>query len=214
MKKYKGLLSVMVILILLINGCGKDDNPTKPVEENKTGTFTDSRDNHVYKWVKIGNQTWMAENLAYKPNSGKYWAYDNNQNNVRTYGYLYDWETAKTIAPTGWHLPSQTEWETLVNSLGGKNKAYTKLLESGTQHWGTPNNATNESGFTVLPGGYFDQRDNSFNFLGHLTMFHSTTEYPNNNTSVLSLVINENFKEATIEGRPKELAVSIRCIKN
>ena len=127
---------------------------------------------------------------------------------------MYDWETAKTIAPTGWHLPSQTEWETLVNSLGGKNKAYTKLLESGTQHWGTPNNATNESGFTALPGGYFDQRDNSFNLLGHLTMFHSTTEYPNKNTSVLSLVINENFKEAAIEGSPKDLAVSIRCIKN
>ncbi len=214
MKKYQGLLSVMVILILLINGCGQDDNPTNPVEGNKTGTFTDSRDNHVYKWVKIGDQTWMAENLAYKPSSGKYWAYDNNQNNVRTYGYLYDWETAKTIAPTGWHLPSQTEWETLVNSLGGKNKAYTKLLESGTQHWGTPNNATNESGFTALPGGYFDQRDNSFNLLGHLTMFHSTTEYPNKNTSVLSLVINENFKEAAIEGSPKDLAVSIRCIKN
>ncbi len=211
MKKYKGLLSVMIILILLLNGCGKDDNPANPDEGNKTGTFTDSRDNHVYKWVKIGDQTWMAENLAYKPNSGKYWAYDNNQNNVRTYGYLYDWETAKTIAPTGWHLPSQTEWETLVNSLGGKNKAYTKLLESGTQHWGTPNNATNESGFTALPGGYFDQRDNSFNFLGHLTMFHSTTT---NTGSIISLTINQNFKTAVIEGKPKELAVSIRCIKN
>ena len=211
MKKHKGLFSVMIILILLLNGCGKDDNPTNPNEGNKTGTFTDSRDNHVYKWVKIGDQTWMAENLTYKPSSGKYWAYDNNENNAATYGYLYDWETAKTIAPTGWHLPSQSEWETLVNSLGGKNKAYTKLLESGTQHWGTPNNATNETGFTALPGGYFDQRDNSFNFLGHLTMFHSTTT---NTGSIISLTINRNFKTAVIEGKPKELAVSIRCIKN
>ncbi len=215
MQKFTNLLFVSVILIFF-TFCGKDDNPTSPNggSQNKTGTFTDSRDNHTYKWVKIGDQTWMAENLAYKPSSGKYWAYDNKESNAAIYGYLYEWETAQNIAPVGWHLPSQAEWEKLVSYLGGKEKAYPKLVEKGTLHWRSPNNGTNESGFTALPTGYFDQRDNSFNSFGFLTMFHSTTEYSGDNTSAMGLLLNQNFKKASIEGRPKLLALPVRCVKN
>lgn len=118
------------------------------------GTFTDPRDGKVYQTVTIGNQEWMAENLAYEPSSGNYWAYDNNNSNVETYGYLYDWETACDVCPDGWHLPTNAEWTELTKNAGGKLKA-TGTIEAGTGLWYDPNTgATNETGFTALPGGY------------------------------------------------------------
>lgn len=206
------LLTIMILTLLGTTKCNKDDG-TSDASTDLTGMFTDARDNTTYNWAKIGNQTWMAENLAYKASTG-IWAYDNNESNVAIYGYLYSWETAQTAAPAGWHLPSKTEWQTLIDYLGGSDPAYNKLLETGTNHWGSPNNATNESGFAALPSGYFDQRDNSFNFLGHLTMFHSTTEYTGDATSAMGLILNQNFKTASIEGRPKMLSLPVRCIKN
>ena len=93
----------------------KANNPEKK-EEN---IIVDSRDGKEYKTVKIGEQVWMAENLAYKPSSGNYWAYDNDYTNVVKYGYLYDLEIAKEVCPTGWHLPSDNEWSVLIEYLGG-----------------------------------------------------------------------------------------------
>ena len=114
--------------------------------------FYDNRDGKEYKTVKIGNQTWMAENLAYKPSSGNYWAYDNDNLNVVKYGYLYDWETANNVCPAGWHLPSQKEWDVLINYLGGENeKSFLKLKSPYVQE--NNNNGTNESGFNGLLGG-------------------------------------------------------------
>ncbi len=62
----------------------------------------------------------MAENLAYKPDNGEYWAYDNKDSNIAIYGYLYDWETAMDIAPEGWHLPSRKEWKSIQKKLGAR----------------------------------------------------------------------------------------------
>jgi len=118
------------------------------------GTFKDPRDGKIYKTVKIGNQTWFAENLAFKPISGNNCAPDNDKNNIADYGYFYDYETAKNVCPIGWHLPSNSDWQTLIDYLGGESIAGGKLKETGTAHWDNPNTgATNESGFTALPGG-------------------------------------------------------------
>jgi uncharacterized protein (TIGR02145 family) len=132
-----------------------------------TGTFTDSRDGKTYKTIKIGTQTWMAENLAYKASSGC-WAYDNKVKNVAEYGYLYNWETAKTVCPPGWHLPGNSEWSALINYLGGEKTSGSKLKEAGSMHWRSPNaEATNESGFRAFPGGqcYTDYKDGKLKFL-------------------------------------------------
>jgi uncharacterized protein (TIGR02145 family) len=131
---------------------------------NQTGTFTDSRDGHVYKTIKIGNQTWMAENLAYLPSVSPsssvsntdpyYYVYDYQGINVAaakqnanytTYGVLYNWPAAKAACPPGWHLPTDAEWTALENYLIANGYNYdgtttgNKIAKSlaATTHWNT-----------------------------------------------------------------------------
>lgn len=129
------------------------------------GAYKDPRDGKEYKTVIIGTQTWLAENLAYKPSSGNFWAYDNNLDNIIKYGYLYDWETAKKVAPVGWHLPSKEEWDELYKYLGGSSKlVYEKLIPNGT------------SGFMTLFGGiYLGLPIDKFYSIGDIIYFWSST---------------------------------------
>jgi len=143
------------------------------------GTFVDSRDNKTYKWVKIGTQTWMAENLNYDiPGVTTDVCYRNSPDSCAKYGRLYDWATAMNLAstcnsstcassvqskhqgvcPTGWHIPSDAEWEILVkyvdpNATGNSsNNAGTKLKSKSG--WNSGGNGTDDYGFSALPGGY------------------------------------------------------------
>lgn len=136
---------------------------------SNSGTFIDDRDGLVYKWVRIGNQIWMAQNMAYIPHisperkQGGIWVYGYEGDNVaeakttveyKTYGCLYNWETAIKVVPDGWHIPTDAEWTTLADYLGGSDVAGGKMKEAGTIHWNKPNiGATDESGFSGLPGG-------------------------------------------------------------
>jgi uncharacterized protein (TIGR02145 family) len=146
------------------------------IPNNYSGTMSDI-DGNTYKTVTIDTQTWMAENLRavrYKNGSviplvtdstawcnlttpGYCW-YNNDEATYKaTYGALYNWYTVSTgnLCPTGWHVPTDAEWTTLVAYLGGRHIAGGKLKETGTTHWASPNlEAINETGFTALPGGF------------------------------------------------------------
>jgi len=167
MKNNKKIQILCFVILLFVMGACKKDNETSldlPPCIDANGK--------VYKTVKIGTQIWMAENLAYKPDSGNFWAYDNNQSYVAIYGYLYDWEIAKKICPTGWHLPSDGEWTQLIDYLGSYEVAGGKM--KATSGWDIPNTgATNSSGFSALPGG-FHRIDGSFDFVGHGCFWIST----------------------------------------
>jgi len=118
-------------------------------------SFTDPRDNKQYKMVTIGNQTWMAENLNYNASGSK--CYDNDENNCKKYGRLYNWETAREACPNGWYLPSKIKWDILVNFAGGKDIAGKKLKATKGWNYDDKNartgNGTDEFGFSALPGG-------------------------------------------------------------
>ena len=139
-------------------------------------TFTDKRDGKVYKIVKIGRQVWFAENLNYAAGGSKCYGeggkvvidIDENGNAITTttlsnvevqaycakYGRLYNWETALTACPAGTHLPTDAEWTALVDYVGGKKQAGTKLKSS--TGWNSDKEVpagTNAYGFSALPGG-------------------------------------------------------------
>lgn len=137
------------------------------------GSFTDPRDGAQYKTITIGSQTWMAENLNYNAGSGS-WAYDNDSSKSATYGRLYSWQTARKACPKGWRLPSDVDWQTLVEYLGGPVVAGGKMKEAGAAHWKSPNTgANNGSGFSALPAGYY--YDGKFYDMGSSASFWSST---------------------------------------
>ena len=165
-------LLIAVVTSSIFTGC--QDEIIPPQYES----YTDNRDGEIYNYVQIGNQFWLSENLRFKPDSGKYWAYNNNEANVIIYGYLYDWETAIKVCPTGWHLPSNTEWTELQDFLGGEQAAGEKMKVTGTTYWNSSNkDVTNSSGFSavgcgVYTGSYLD--NDEFDGRGNLTYFWSS----------------------------------------
>jgi len=139
------------------------------------GSFTDKRDGKTYRTVKIGNQTWMAENLNYK--TGKSVCYDNKESNCRKYGRLYDWDDAMKACPAGWHLPSDEEWTALTDFVGGEEMAGTKLKsKAGWVDGEDYKAATDDYGFSALPGGY-RWSGGSFDIAGSRGSWWSATEY-------------------------------------
>ena len=208
MKWYAKFVFLIFAIILFSFSCSND----KTTDPGTGGdeTVTDIDDN-TYQAIEIGNQCWMAENLkvtSYRdgtpiPNvtditdwsnlkSGAYCNYDNDEDNVDTYGRLYNWYAVndpRGLAPEGWHVPTDAEWKQLEMYLGmsqsqadaagwrGTNEG-DKLKEAGTTLWNSPNtDATNASGFSALPGGYRDVRYVSFDGLGLIALFWSSTEH-------------------------------------
>jgi len=134
------MFSVLVVIFsaLALVGCSG---------ENKQGsarTFTDSRDKQKYRTVKIGNKTWMAQNLNFTISDS--WCYDDDDSNCAKYGRLYTWDAAMKACPSGWRLPTHKDWNDLVQIAG--DSAAGKKLKSKTD-W----DGTDEFGFSALPGG-------------------------------------------------------------
>jgi uncharacterized protein (TIGR02145 family) len=190
------LLMIVSILFISLN-----------LKAQEKGTFTDKRDGKIYKTIKIGTQIWMAENLAFKTDGCS--IPDNDPKNLKTYGYLYEWETAKRVCPSGWHLPNKDEWSTLVNFLGGEKVAGVKL--KSTDKWINPiENATNSSGFNALPGG---RNGYCGPMLGYGGGWWSSTEYYYQESAYLLSMYNK-VVGAIITADSKTCGVSIRCVKD
>jgi uncharacterized protein (TIGR02145 family) len=220
----------------LIFSCSKEDkNPVKP---------SSNIDNYAYKTVQIGDQVWMAENLKVTHfrigdaipsltdntkwinfTTGAYCNYENNVDNVATYGRLYNWYAVndyRNIAPEGWHVPSDEEWKQLemylgmsqieANKLGlrGTNEGG-KLKEVGTAHWQEPNEgATNESGFTALPGGctgYWGGHGG----MGEMAWFWCSTE---SDSTAWSRNLYHDYVKVSRTHTVKQHCYSVRCIKD
>ena len=196
-------------------------------------TVTDIEGN-VYNVVTIGQQTWMAENLRTTIfNDGTAiplvkdearWAgsstpafcwYKNEEESFKpTYGALYNWYSVNTgnLCPTGWHVPKDEEWSELADFSGGEGIAGGRLKETGTTYWVDPNfGATNEFGFTALPGGfrYYDGKFFDFGFSGY---WWSSGEYSDARAYFRFLYYNESTFYRF--NNDKKNGFSVRCLKD
>ncbi|MEC3905908.1 FISUMP domain-containing protein [Tamlana sp. 2201CG12-4] len=135
---------MLLVCFMCFFSCSNDDDNTNVSPANQ---FTDSRDGQVYDIVTIGNQTWFAENLKYDIGDDTSVCYDDETDNCFIYGRLYTGEAAQTACPEGWHLPSQEEWDTLIDYLGGISAAHVFFKPFAMQQ-GEP------VGFNLLAGGW------------------------------------------------------------
>jgi uncharacterized protein (TIGR02145 family) len=196
------------------------------LEEKKSGI--------TYESVKIGNQVWMKRNLDVshfrngdvipEVKTNKEWEragkegrpawcyYDNNPENGKNYGKLYNWYAVndpRGLAPDGWHVPSDAEWDKLINYLGGFKVAGGKMKTTGTTYWKSPNaGATNSSGFLGLPGGgrYYD---GNFYDIGGLGSWWTSTE--DSSAWAYYRDLDNGSAGAGRNESNKELGFSVRC---
>ncbi|HSL86121.1 MAG TPA: fibrobacter succinogenes major paralogous domain-containing protein [Bacteroidales bacterium] len=214
---------VSVIVLIITNGCKKKEDPI---------TVTDI-DGNIYKTVTIGSQIWLKENLRTTKysngdpipeitsgtewislTSGAYCNYDNDPSFADTYGLLYNWHTVKdpkNICPDGWHVPSDSEWTTLIDFLGGEDVAGGKLKEKGTAHWISPNTgATDSYSFTALPSGY--RFGGIFNQPGYYAIWWTNTQKDLNDAWIITLINSKT--QSYLENAYKTDGLSVRCLKD
>ena len=201
------------------------------------GSLTDSRDGQSYKTVSIGTQTWMAQNLNYE--TANSYCYSNTPSNCTKYGRLYTWAAAmdsagtwsangkgcgdakkctptypvRGVCPTGWHLPTKADFDTLFTAVGGSSTAGTKL--KSTSGWndfeGKSGNGVDAYSFSALPAGYGNYNE-GYNFEGDDAFFWSSTELGSNGAYRMGLDYNDD--NAYQYNSFKIYGFSVRCVKD
>jgi uncharacterized protein (TIGR02145 family) len=224
---------VAAVAAVFCVGCGNPaggDPDTGNPFDGYTGTYgTVSYGGKAYKTVKIGTQTWMAENLDYNVEGSK--CHSNSADSCAKYGRLYNWATAmgidasynstlwngsdvnhRGVCPVGWHIPSDDEWSTLVSYVGGSSTAGTKLKSStGWYAYSGVPAGTNQYGFSALPGGYGNS-DGSFSHAGYSGFWWSATEYDAWNAGSRGMHVNDErvFRDDDF----KTYLYSVRCVQD
>jgi uncharacterized protein (TIGR02145 family) len=198
--------------------------------------YTDARDGVVYKTVQIGDQVWMAENLRATSltdgtpieniieqddwivsDGAAYSWHSNDENTYGEYGILYNWYAVETemLCPTSWHVASESEWSILIEYVGGSEVAGGMLKESGNDHWITPNTAaTNEFGFTSLPGGSRQDYATLAEFVASGKFGYWWTSTESSETEAKNFGMSYNISRVDNFSYGKGNGLSVRCIKN
>ncbi len=216
------------------------DNPTNGkttaiFNSNVTYSSMTDQEGNIYKTITIGTQTWMAENLRttlYNDGTSiplvtdniawsllttpAYCNYNNTTNidTIATYGRLYNWHAVNSgkLAPKGWHVPTTDEWSTLTDYLDGTSVAGDKLKETGTTHWNSPNEgATNETGFTALPGGRRVSNGTFFD-IAYVGSWWSSTQ--DNTSDAYVRDMDCSYSDVYSASYSKDLGISVRCVKD
>jgi uncharacterized protein (TIGR02145 family) len=218
---------ILLIMLVAIFGLGLSWETEPKAPKVSFGEFIDSRDNHSYKTVKIGEQEWLAENFAYLPyicpadsaNCGV-WVYNysgaslseaRETQEYKKFGGLYSWEAANSLAPEGWHLPSDEEWKVLERYLGIAAAAIEDKTWRGTRMEANRLKKKGDTGLDVIFGGWMTDYG-KFNFINEHANFWCSTEYDKERGYERLLGVN-NGKIGRDKGN-KGCGFSVRYIKD
>jgi len=225
-------VSIMLAMVFTFS-CSDDKDDNSPSTSGGGGNAvygpSVSYGGKTYKTVIIGNQTWMAENLNYDVEGSKCYGEDGReyvgedddgnkiyktlsnaeiQDNCQKYGRLYDWVTAKSICPEGWHTPSNDEWNTLFEAVGGSSVAGRKLK---TQNgWNEGGNGTDEFGFSAMPGGR-RSTEGLFGWIGLVGYWWSSNDHDSN---VWCMSYDNTCVTKSNTRQPMDSLFSVRCLKD
>ena len=178
-------------------------------------SFTDSRDGQSYDIVKIGDLTWMAENLNFETAMSA--CPENDSRNCKRLGRLYSWAEAKTVCPEGWRLPTRADFESLIAAADGSG-----VVLKARDGWFKKGNGTDELGFNALPAGYGfangaasgSASSNKFDGIGGYAYFWSATEdVENRESNAYYLFLSFSSDAASINAFAKEDYRSVRCVR-
>jgi len=198
------------------------------------GSFIDPRDGYEYPVVLIGEQLWVAENLkTTKYNdgtaiplvtdltawsnltTGAYCNYNNDVNTATTYDRLYNWYTvvdSRNLCPTGWHVPTHSEWTELTVYLAANGHSGTEgTALKATNGWQSGGNGTDDYGFTALPGGARNE-DGSFEYIGSHGVWWTSSEY--SAPHAYSWYLRYHHSGVTWNSWYKEQGLSVRCLRD
>jgi uncharacterized protein (TIGR02145 family) len=177
----------------------------------ETDTLRDSRDGKIYRTVKIGEQTWMAQNLNFKTKA-YCWCYRDDTTNCDKYGKLYRWEAAMKACPSGWHLPSEKEWDILIGYLGGKKVAGGKM--KSPTGWENSDGTDQDSyGFSALPAGMGEGSYRNSR-LGEMAAWWTSTKPEMGFSPCFVYIWQRKGEKIGIESTRVNSQFSVRCIKD
>ncbi len=189
-------------------------------------SFTDSRDGQSYDVVKIGNLTWMADNLNFETVGS--FCPEGDSRNCKRLGRLYSWAEARSVCPDGWHLPTKADFEALVAATSVHAAQSSSHSRAGaalkaSNGWFKKGNGTDDFGFNALPAGYrgaISKADDGavtggkFDGIGGYAYFWSADEDAENpESNAYYLFLSFSSDAASINAFAKEDYRSVRCVK-
>jgi len=228
-------LSILVISIF-ISGCSNGDNKNHETDTNlNSKAQVDTSKIAKLKSVTIGEQIWTLENLnvgtfrngeaipeaktneqwkaAYTNERAAWCYYNNDPEKAKVYGRLYNWYAVndpRGLAPYGWHVPSDEEWTSLVDFLGGEDVAGPKM--KAASGWNDGGNGNNSSGFTGLPGGHRYYEDSEFYHNGNIGFWWSSTS--NDKWNAWYRALHYSYSNAGRDNGGMNTGFSVRCVKD
>jgi uncharacterized protein (TIGR02145 family) len=235
MKKTIYLISITFLTLQSCSSGGNNETINSNSNSNNSSVVVD-KDGNSYQTVKICNQTWMKSNLNVSHyrngdiipqvtdptqwtnlTTGAWCYYNNASATGAIYGKLYNWYAVndpRGLAPTGYHIPSDSDWISLTTCLGGVGYASNKMKEIGTLYWLSPNvEATNNSGFTALPAGNRSFYDGTFSQIQRETAWWSSTQ-GEITTDAWTRGLYYATKTVSRNDMHKKFGLSVRCMKD